>query len=340
MSQSLYSLTNNFSNDFSLRQFYGIMRDESFGSKLSNIGIQGDVVTVDWSPALSGSEESTLAISITGYVKEEGKWLLTGSASSDFGTYGTYVDGGVTKFTGHYRNIRTNKFVFFDNLEKEPITRLTIDEDITTGVSFADLAMRCLDIRPDTSIDEAPMRIRGFVRGEILAAQDDGTMVKRTPSGLDDLLIADPNIDNGVTFAKFDNKVFEFVPYSNIESGISISTIDNVGFTRFFRFTFSTDRSGKYRFGIYFNWHYIPDGRKIEVKGTLNTTNNVIFQKVENSNANDNASKNTDYIFGFDNIGASAHTFDLDFRTTQFGDEAVISFGRFEFERVGNANAF
>ena len=61
----------------------------------------------------------------------------------DIGTYGLYVDGGVTKFNGIFRDASDNTFKLFTGLQTEPTTTV----DITgTGYTRADLDIGNLDV--------------------------------------------------------------------------------------------------------------------------------------------------------------------------------------------------
>ena len=343
MSQNVYSIASNFGGDFSVRQFFAEIRDDAGidESKLVNIQVEDDVVTIDWSPALVSGEETALGNLVSGWAKDDGRWISLpgGGASGDYGFFGSYVDNGVTKYSGLYRNPRTSKMVFFDNLVKEPIKKLTIDEDITSGITYASVAMNQLEVNVDDPDVDEPIKINGLGKGDVLVSKANGALKRiRAPTNLEDYIFVtdDTNADIGVTFGEFDDKVFKYAPFATENANTTKCTIDNVSWNRYARFIFSTDRSGRFRLGVVYRWRYTPTNRKIEVRGVLNSTN-TIFQSFENRSTGDSSTANLSYSFGEANLLAGAQTFDLEFRTEDFGDEACIVEAKFENERKGKA---
>ena len=346
MSQNVYSIVTNFGNDFSLRQFYAEIRDENAidDTKLSNIDVEDDVVTVDWNPALSGPEETALAGIISGWAKDDGRWVaLPGNgASGDYGFFGSYIDTGVTKYSGFFRNPRTGKMVFFDNVVKEPIKRLDIDETVTSGVTYAPVAMKQLEIKVDDPDIEEPIKVNGLSRGDVLVSKAGGGLKRiAAPTNLEDYIFVtdETNADIGVSFGEFDTKVFKYAPFAKQEFVTVKCTIDNVNWTVFRDFLFNVDRSGKYRFGIVFKWRYTPTNRKISVRGILDGTD-IIFNSQENRSTGDPGTTNLSYVFGDKSrLTSGPHSFQLQFRTEDFGDEACIVEASFEFERKGKSSS-
>lgn len=70
--------------------------------------------------------------------------------SIDIGNYGLYIDGGITKFTGLFRDATTGEFSLFTGLQEEPTTTVNT---LGTGYTLANLNINQLGINGDLDMN-------------------------------------------------------------------------------------------------------------------------------------------------------------------------------------------
>ena len=134
----IFSKSADFSDGFNVRQLYESIRDTSGlgASKLKDILCTADEVKIIFKNTITSGEDTLLQSIVDNYTYKVGKFVNIGQlGGGDFGLCGSYVDNGVTKCSGIYRNSRDNCFTFFDNLEKEPITTLDIASSANNNLS-------------------------------------------------------------------------------------------------------------------------------------------------------------------------------------------------------------
>ena len=126
-----YSLSTDFNNNLSLRNLFSEIRDCELGTlpeALKNIDLDGDVVHIIFSRVLTNQEEMCLANIIDQWDNPTGQFLNLGKIdqNTNWGIVSKTVNNGVTKFSGLYYDQQGDDFVFFKNVDKEPIQRLDV----------------------------------------------------------------------------------------------------------------------------------------------------------------------------------------------------------------------
>ncbi len=118
--------------DTSITGELGITGDTSI---TGDVLIEGDLTVV-------GTTTSTSTVNIT-VTAPMFKLASTNPADSvDIGVYGQYVEGGVTKYQGYYRDQTDNTFKFFTGTTHEPA--VFIDSSPDTGFTLGDLSIKNL----------------------------------------------------------------------------------------------------------------------------------------------------------------------------------------------------
>lgn len=116
-----------------------------------NLTVNGDVISINTSTL--NVEDSMIKLSINN----------TGD-SIDSGFYTQYVDGGITKFSGFYRDATNGTYSLFDNSEIEPTSTVNINAT-ATGYQLASLSIDDLNC---ADIDSANLIVTNSVQLETL----------------------------------------------------------------------------------------------------------------------------------------------------------------------------
>ena len=126
-----YSLSTDFNNNLSVRNLFAEIRDCELGTlpnALKNILVEDDVVRIIFTRILTNEEETCLQNIIDTWENKTGQFLNLGKIdpNTNWGIMSQIVDNGVTKYSGLYYDQDGDDFVFFKNVDKEPIQKLDV----------------------------------------------------------------------------------------------------------------------------------------------------------------------------------------------------------------------
>jgi len=245
--------------------------------------------------------------------------------SFDIGFYAPYIDQGITKYTGFFRDSVDKKYHLFDELTEDIVFPCIT---VPSGISYSRLVSEGLEIKGN--LDDGAFQIANSQNANILVSNNLGE-IKFSRGDDDTILIRDDTAPLGITWGQFDDNI-NIRDFRFEKNDVTASTIDNALYTTFLNLSVPFTDTGTYRIGLNFRWSYEPNNRKIDARLRLDNTVDIITIK-------DNPATGTgeiviSYGLAIETITSGTHDFTFEFRTEKFGDNATVFSAIIEFLQV------
>lgn len=287
--------------------------------------------------------------------------LALGNASDlkDIGFYGCYVDSGITKFSGFYRDASDEKYHLFKELEVDPTT--TVDKghisyekaDLCIGnlTVFGDIGVTGLvdgrDILLDGTVQDAhianitsnPHNVTleqispTTEKGDIIV--DNGVTTAKFPVGIDgDIIIADSTAPLGVTYVSIVNEILTETYYNFIESTSIQSTLSTT-YTEYLSLTTNSLVAGTYKINFTYVWNADPNDKNGHFRIQIDDTTTISEEVNRHQHLKiEDGARVISTGFAIEVLTAGVHTIDLDFRSQDSGKTINIYESRIDLHQI------